>query len=91
MTEQRGTACVPPARLTIAAVVLRAVPCSQHDAYERLCPECLTGEQAAARGVQQQTERLGVISDSNWKRWSPRRWLAIWRIKQANRCLERTQ
>ena len=30
-------------------------------------------------------ERLGVVSDSKWKWYSPRRWLARRRIERANR------
>jgi hypothetical protein len=29
-------------------------------------------------------EALGVISDSKWGRWDPRRWLANRRIRRAN-------
>jgi len=48
---------------TLEVVVMRAVPCAAH-APEAVpgCSDCLTGEQAYLRGVEQEIERLGVVS-----------------------------
>jgi hypothetical protein len=63
-------------RAQIEAVVLRAVPCDKHKDYTLGCPDCLTGEQAAALGVPQRREDLGVIA--SWKAQHRRkRWLTI--------------
>lgn len=84
MTEQ--VAFGPIKRLQVEAVVLRAVPCADHAAYTLDCPDCLTGEQAAALGVAHERHELGVIADSSRRfRYGPGRIRAWWRTRQANR------
>jgi hypothetical protein len=65
VTEQ--LAVVGVSDVTLEAVVMRAVSCAAHDAYDADCPDCLTGEEAQMRGIKQPAERkvLGF-----WKRRS---------------------
>lgn len=63
-----GTHVLQPGDAWLEARVLRAVPCKKHTAdgmgYVKKCSRCLTGAQAAARGVVQDSDELGIVATS---------------------------
>lgn len=63
MTEFVGAHAVQAGDSWLGLAVLRAVPCGLHGVYTTGCPDCLTGEQAAAAGHVNGFD-LGVVATS---------------------------